>query len=129
MTMAMTVVGYLCGLAIGGLIIWITVALRMAYTKMDFMLGFLKNCSLITTLAQLRQGGPLGKLFLVGSIAGVVTFTDFYIKRGSVDADDLRNFPAQLKRRLIVLQWVGMSLFGSIVIFVALAEVIKAYGF
>ncbi len=107
------VLGCLGGVILLGVFIWIGVALRIAYTKMDVMLEHLKNCSLITTLSQLKQGGPWGKLLLVGSVSGVVTFPAFYIKRGRASAEDLSNFPVLLKRKLVVLQWVGIILLGS----------------
>lgn len=103
--------GYLCGAVILGVFSWIGIALRIAYTKMDLMLRHLKNSSVVTHLTQLRKGGPWGKLLLVGSISGIVTFPGFYVKRGRVCLDDLSTFPILLKRKLVVLQWGGIVLF------------------
>ena len=72
----------------GGIFIWMGVNFHLAYTKMDYMLEHLKNCSLIKTLTPLNQGGPWGKFLLVGGISGVLTFPTMYIKRGNADADD-----------------------------------------
>ncbi|MGO4003305.1 hypothetical protein ABVN23_19700 [Pseudomonas fluorescens] len=94
----------------GGIFIWIGINLHLAYTKMDYMLEHLKNCSLIKTLTPLNQGGPWGKFLLVGGISGVLTFPGMYIKRGNADADDIKNFPALLKRKLVVLHWVCITL-------------------
>ena len=58
MTTAMTVVSLLCGLAILGMWIWIAVALRMAYTKMDLLLELLSDSSAIRDRAFLNSGGP-----------------------------------------------------------------------
>jgi len=95
---------------LAGLVLWIGVCLRLAYTKMDLMLEHLKNCSAIMTRAPLRNGGPWGKLLLVGGISGIVTFPNFYLKRGELSPEDLANFPAPLKRKLVVLQWSVISL-------------------
>jgi len=95
---------------LAGLVLWIGVCLHLAYTKMDLMLEHLKNCSAIMTRAPLRHGGPWGKLLLVGGISGIVTFPNFYLKRGELSSEDLANFPAPLKRKLVVLQWSVISL-------------------
>ncbi|WP_423144599.1 hypothetical protein [Pseudomonas chlororaphis] len=95
-----------------GTLIWIGVALHMAYTKMDELLDHLKNCSAIMARAPLKHGGPWGKLLLIGGISGIVTFPGFYLKRGELSAEDLKNFPALFKRKLAVLQWSVIGLLG-----------------
>jgi hypothetical protein len=77
---------------------------------MDLMLEHLKNCSAIMTRAPLRYGGPWGRLLLVGSISGVVTFPKFYLKRGELSSEDLASFPMLLKRKLVVLQRIMIFL-------------------
>ncbi|BBN56315.1 hypothetical protein TRE132_44400 [Pseudomonas chlororaphis subsp. aurantiaca] len=64
------VFGYLGGVVILGILVWIGVALHMAYTKMDELLDHLKNCSAIMVRAPLRHGGPWGKLLLIGGSPG-----------------------------------------------------------
>lgn len=127
MTTAAFVVGYLCGLVLVCMFVWIAVALHMAYTKMDVMLGHLKNSSSVMALAPLRQGGPWGKLLLVGGISGFVTFSSFYVKRGGISTEDLKKIPEQLKRKLAILQWSVISLLAALALFVALYKVIVAY--
>ncbi|MGY2292473.1 hypothetical protein ACW9H6_22200 [Pseudomonas sp. SDO528_S397] len=94
-----------------GIFIWIGVCLHLAYTQMDLMLAHLKNCSAIMSRAPLRHGGPWGKLLLIGGISGIVTFPGFYLKRGGMSVEDLENLPAPLKRKLLIIQWVGIGLF------------------
>ncbi|POA64761.1 hypothetical protein [Pseudomonas sp. GW531-T4] len=106
------VFGYLGGVVILGVFVWIGVALHMAYTKLDELLDHLKNCSAIMVRAPLRHGGPWGKLLLIGGISGIVTFPGFYLKRGELSAEDLNNFPAPFKRKLVVLQWSVIGLLG-----------------
>ncbi|MNE98992.1 hypothetical protein D3C80_1975980 [compost metagenome] len=72
--------------------------------------------------APLRQGGPWGKLLLVGGISGIVTFPGFYLKRGGMSVEDLSNFPVALKRKLAVLQW---SVIALLLVMISLAAVIK----
>ncbi|ARU86670.1 hypothetical protein [Pseudomonas sp. M30-35] len=112
MSIAEFIFGYLGGGVLLALLIWIGVALHMAYTKMDLMLGHLKNCSVIMVRAPLRHGGPWGKLLLVGGISGIVTFPSFYLKRGELSSEDLTNFPAALKRKLAIMQWSVIGLLG-----------------
>ena len=98
-------VGLIC---FGGMFIWIGVALYLAYTRMDEILEYLKNCSAVMIRAPLRFAGPWGKLLLIGGISGIVTFPGVYLKHGGVCVEDLKEFPAPLKRKLAVLQWTGI---------------------
>lgn len=103
----------------GGIFIWIGINLHLAYTRMDYMLEHLKNCPLIKTLTPLNQGGPWGKFLLVGGISGVLTFPEMYIKRGTASADDIRNFPPRLKRKLVILHCVCITLLiGLLILFI-----------
>lgn len=63
---------YLCVALIdfGGLIICLGIGLHLAYTKLDLMLGYLKNCPAVTNRAFLANGGPSGRLFVLGGITG-----------------------------------------------------------
>lgn len=121
------VVGYLCGAVLLGIIVWIGISLHLAYTRMEEMLEHLKNCSAVMDRAPLRHGGPWGKLLLVGGISGIVTFPNFFLKRGEVNTDDLDNLPAALKHKLVILQWSVWGLLVAMAIFVALFKIIKAY--
>ncbi|MBV7510055.1 MULTISPECIES: hypothetical protein [unclassified Pseudomonas] len=122
MNTAELVVGGLCGLVIVCMFIWIGVALYMAYTKMDVMLGCLKNSSSVMSMASLRHGGPWGKLLLVGGVSGFITFPGFYLKRGSINAEDVNNFPVPLRRKLVALQWTVIGLFAALALLVAVGK-------
>lgn len=101
-------------------LVWITVALHMAYTKMDMMLEHLKNCTAIMVRAPLRHGGPWGNLMLIGGISGIVTFPNFYLKRGELSLEDLKNTPTSLRRKLAILQW---SVWGLLLVMSGLAVI------
>jgi len=122
MNTAELVIGGLCGLVIVCMFIWIGVALYMAYTKMDVMLGCLKNSSSVMSMASLRHGGPWGKLLLVGGVSGFITFPGFYLKRGSINAEDVNNFPVPLRRKLVALQWTVIGLFAALALLVAVGK-------
>ena len=111
------------GLSIfGGAIFCISTSLYMAYTKMDFMLGCLKNCSIVRTHSPLKYGGPWGKLMLIGWIAGLFTFPEYYLKRGEASAEDLNNFPVDLRKKLVMLKMASFVLMAALVILFVLRE-------
>ena len=116
MSIEKIVFGLLGGILVIGAIIWIVFALRIAYTHLDLMLKHLENSSTVTTLTQLKQGSLWGRVLLVGSISSVLTFPDFYIKRGRASAEDISLFPTLLKRKLVVLQWGGIVIMSSSVL-------------
>ncbi|MCF6763392.1 hypothetical protein [Pseudomonas fragi] len=122
MSSADFVIGYLCGVVIICLFMCIGIALHMAYTKMELMLGYLKNCTAIMVRAPLKNGGPWGRLLLIGSISGIITFPSFYLGRGELSKDDLINFPAHLKRKLVLLQWCIISLMSCMVLLVVIGK-------
>ena len=57
----------------GGVFLWIGIALHLAYTKMDLMLDHLKSCPAVTIRAPFKNGGPGGRLFVLGAIMGLMT--------------------------------------------------------
>ena len=116
MSSAALIVGYLGIIVIVSLLIGLAIALHMAYTQIDLMLGYLKNCTAIMARAPLKHGGPWGRLLLIGGISGVLTFPGPYLKRGELCAEDLKDFPITLKRKLVVMQWCIIILMISIVL-------------
>ena len=105
------------GLSIfGGAVFCIGLSLHMAYTKMELMLEHLKNCSIVRTHAPLKYGGPWGKLMLIGWIAGVFAFPEYYLKRGQASLNDLNDFPANLRKKLVMLKWASLVLFAAMII-------------
>jgi len=110
MSKAAFVVGSLGGVVLLLMIVWIVVALYLAHAKMDVMLEHLKNSRSVMRLSGSRRAGPGAQLMLIGGIAGFVTFPRRYINKGAVCAEDIHNFPAPLKRTLVVLHWSGLVL-------------------
>lgn len=122
MNTAELVVGGLCGVVLVCMFVWIGVALRVGHVYMDQMLEHLKNSPSVVALAALRNGGPWGRLMLIGGISGFVTFSGFYLKRGGVSADDISSFPLRLKRKLAMLQWVSIGLFVALALLVLVGK-------
>ena len=44
--------------------------------------------------------------YLLAAIGGVMVFPKLSIRLGAIDAEDLRNFPPRLRRRLLVTAWL-----------------------
>jgi hypothetical protein len=104
----------------GGVFVSLGIALHLAYTKMDMMLDHLKNCPAVMIRAPFKNGGPGGRLFVLGAIMGLMTVPRLYLRDGGASAADLKSFPADLKRKLIVLHWGGcvplLVLFGMVAV-------------
>jgi hypothetical protein len=93
-----------------GIFLWLGICLHLAYTKMDLILEHLKNSSIVAFWATFRYGGPWGKLLVIGSISGIVTFPKRHIKRGMLSTEELAGFPVALKLKLVRLQWSALGL-------------------
>lgn len=105
---------------LGGMVLGLAMGLYLAYAKLDLMLEHLRHCPAVMVRAHLNNGGPAGRLFLLSGIIGVVTRPAIYLRDGGAVQEDLDNFPADLKRLLVVYQKVGWVLLGAMfVIFVA----------
>jgi hypothetical protein len=104
----------------GGIFIWIGIALRLAYTKMDLMLSHLKNCPAVMIRVFLINTGPWGRLHVFGLIMGLMVMPYFFLRDGGASTEDLKNFPEGLKRKLVVLQWAGwlllLAMFGLVAV-------------
>lgn len=120
MSTAEYIAGHIAIVIILSLFFFLAVALHMAYTKIDLIVEHLKNCTAIMARAPLKHGEPWGRLLLIGGISGILTFPNFYLKRGELCPEDLKKFSALLKRKLVVMQWaililvVGMFLLALI---------------
>jgi hypothetical protein len=95
----------------GALMVWLGVGLYMAHTETDEMLEQLKNCPAVMNRASFKNAGPAGRLFLMGSVIGVIAWPGMYIRDGGVSVEDINNFPQGLKRKLMVWYRVGGGLF------------------
>jgi hypothetical protein len=89
----------------GGVFVCLGIGLHLAYTKMDLMLDYLKNCPAVMNRTLFLNSGPWGRLFVLGGITGLMISPRLYLRDGGASADDLKNFPVDLKRKLIVLHW------------------------
>lgn len=99
-------------LGFGGSLICLGVGLIISYTKIDMMLSHLKNCVNITERAFfLKNMGPWGRLHLLGMIVGAMVWPTRHIRYEGASAEDIENFPVDIKRNLIILYWICFPFF------------------
>lgn len=122
MNIAELIAGGLCGVVIISMLIWIGIALHIARIKTDVILKHLKNSSAGTRLAALKHGGAWGRLLLVGGASGLVTFANFYIRRGTLSIEDVASFPAKLRQKLVWMQWSAIVLLSAMTVLVAVGK-------
>jgi hypothetical protein len=80
----------------------IAFSLYLSRRHLDAMLEALKNSRYIAVWAAgLRGHGWFGRFMLEAQIRGMVMWPGPGIRAGEVTADEIRNFPAHLKRLLV----------------------------
>jgi len=91
------------GLAI---FVWIFIAIALllhtAYSRLDEMAAHLPNCKALAFRLPMKHGGPAARLFLLGTIGGIILLPKSYLKDGGADIEDIRRFPPHLKKRLAI---------------------------
>ena len=102
---------------------FVGVALYVAYAKLDVMLGYFKNTPAVIIRSPLKNGGPWGRLFVLGGIVGVIKTPGFYIPDGGACVEDIASFPEGLKARLIALYKVGGCFSWALFLFAAITVV------
>lgn len=102
--------GYAGLIIIPSLFIWLCVAWHLVYVKIEEVLTYFSNSSVITSRAWLKDQGPAQSLLLVGAITDAVTFPASYIKGGELDPNDLASLPARLRTKLVVMYWTQLGL-------------------
>lgn len=48
------------------------------------------------------------RCYLLGTITGAMLCPKFSVRIGMMDAEELRNFPRHLRRRLLIASWLGI---------------------
>ena len=123
MSKASMIFGTLGGVILLLIFVWLVVALHMAYTKMDVLLGHLKNSPAITVLASWRHAGLSGRLRMIANIADYVSSPRRGIENGSISAQDIENLPAPIKRKLVFLRRSVLLLSVSLVLLWCIAKI------
>lgn len=122
MTTAGMVIGSLSCLVVIGLFVCITLALYLGYSKGDEISSCFTNSSSSITSVTHRHSGPYGKIQFVGGVSFVMTFPRYFLKHGILNAEDMRSFPLNLRRKLVGLQWGFLGVFISMVLLVSIGS-------
>lgn len=85
------------------LILLNAVSLYIARTKIELILNSLKNSSISLSLMMLWDGGLWGRIYMMGEVFGILRNPEIYIYQGKLNAEDIKNFPPDLKRMLLAL--------------------------
>ncbi len=93
------------------------IGLFLVYRRLDEMEGLLDKCSLVTFNKQYWGNSLRGRMIRLCSVMATVAMPWWNIKRGTVDRQQVQNFPRGLKH---VLQ--GMTIGGGVFITVATAD-------
>jgi hypothetical protein len=96
----------------------IAFSLYLSRRYLDAMLEALKNSRHIAVWAPgLLENGWFGRFMLTAKVSGIVTWPGPLIRAGELDPDEIRNFPAHLRRLLtaknvlngIILVWGAVA--------------------
>jgi hypothetical protein len=84
------------------------------------MLDALKNSRhILIHSAVLRHQGWFGRGLLVTKISGVVIWPGLLVRKGDVDGEDIRNFPADLRFLLKIYLWLlSCACAGFVIVYV-----------
>ncbi|MNR55974.1 hypothetical protein D3C85_1764530 [compost metagenome] len=63
------------------------------------------------------SAGLLGKVMRVGSVALMLSMAALYARRGLVSSSEVLAFPVRIKRALVGLWLVHVSVFGVLIVF------------
>lgn len=88
------------------------ITLYMVYRDLDEMKAAFPNSIHIKHQMNIWAGsGFVARYMQVNVITGAVLLSGFYLRRGELDPDEVRNFPGHLKPRMIWSSWfLGIGL-------------------
>ncbi|UVJ45118.1 hypothetical protein NVV94_05920 [Pseudomonas sp. LS1212] len=88
------------------------ITVYMVYRDLDEMKAAFPNSILIQNQMNMWAGsGFVARYMQVNVITGAVLLSGFWLRRGELDPDEVRNFPPHLKPRMIWSSWfLGVGL-------------------
>lgn len=96
--------------------------LYVAYTKLEKIENHLKNCKLVNNNRYIWGGGPIGRVYRLAQINGMLRFPRIIVKNGEADLEEIRNLPTPLRRWVKIPFMTGLVFFASLFILVAWDE-------
>lgn len=100
------------------LMVW----LYIAYTKLEVIENHLNNCDLVKFNRRIWGGGPLGRMYRLMQISGILVYPKVVVKNGGGDLEEIRNLPTPLRRWIKIPFITGLISFVSLFILIAWDE-------
>ncbi|WP_051414793.1 hypothetical protein [Pseudomonas sp. QTF5] len=91
-----------------GVFILLGVMLYVAKTKTETILNHLRNSSISSRIIMLWHGGPWGRIYMMSEVFGIMRNPEYYIKAGTLSAEDMKTFPRKLRQNLITLHKLSL---------------------
>ncbi|MCQ4323912.1 hypothetical protein CXK94_13940 [Stutzerimonas stutzeri] len=108
-------------IALSGVAIGVFIACR----RFDTMLSALSNSAWARQQDILGTTSLASRFYLVGTLSGALFFSAFNVRKGVLDADDVRNFPPSLRRLMAVSTWLGFVGMAWLLLAVSLLKLTK----
>ena len=122
MSITKLIVGYTCGVVLLALCACTAYAVYLGHTQGHLMREHFKENSPALTNPGNGYSYIYRQLQFVGGIACVLTFPNFFIKHGTVSAEDIKNFPSHLRFKLVALYRTVISIYMFMALTVGLME-------
>nr|WP_297460126.1 hypothetical protein [uncultured Halomonas sp.] len=98
-------------------LIWLQIILwtYISYSKLEKIENYLENCKLVENNRRIWGGGPLGRMYRLAQISGMLFFPKIIAKNGEADLEEIRNLPISLRRWAIIPACTGATLFAAMI--------------
>lgn len=116
---------FLSFISLAGTFVCLIITLYLAYFSMELALKNLSNCTMITSRVFLLETGLWGRFRLMCVIMGLLAMPGFFLSNGGASIEDIKKFPRGLKKKLVLLQWLG---WGFLMMMLCMALVIEFCG-
>lgn len=110
--------------------IWLQIMLwiYVAYTKLEDIENHLANCDLVQFNRRIWGGGPLGRMYRLMQISGMLFSPNSVVKNGEADLKEIMELPVSLRRWVKIPFGTGAALLVAMVILWAYGKYIGWLG-
>lgn len=102
-----TLFAILCAISLIVTFLMLCTFLYIGYKYLDVIVENLKNCIIVEQRKFLLRMGIWGRVVFVGSVAGFLAFPNYLTKKGALSAEDVNEFPRDLKKMLVALHHIN----------------------
>nr|WP_297459249.1 hypothetical protein [uncultured Halomonas sp.] len=96
--MTETVYAYTWGFLFILIYLNLSVCLYVAFAKLAKIESHLENCKLVENNRYIWGGGPIGRMYRLMQIGGMLFFPKIIRKNGEADLEEIRRLPIPLRR-------------------------------